>query len=330
MTIKLADLTLDPPVFLAPMAGITDLPFRNLVSEFGAGLVVSEMVASREMLSGRAEMLARSELGTGAAAVQIAGNDAGLMAECARICEGAGARIIDINMGCPAKKVTGHAAGAALMRDPDRALKLIEAVVGAVSVPVTLKMRLGWDENSLNAPEIAARAEAAGIRMLTVHGRTRQQFYKDRADWAAIAAVVRRVKIPVIANGDIRDSKDARAALGQSGASGVMVGRGAEGRPWRLAEIAADLFGAPAPAIPEGRARAALILRHYRMMLSFYGRDLGARVARKHLGWYLDDLAPPPELRRAILTETSPRRVAALVTEACHRATGDSGAGLAA
>ncbi|PWE33147.1 tRNA dihydrouridine synthase DusB [Maritimibacter sp. 55A14] len=308
MTILLADTPLDPPVFLAPMAGITDLPFRKLVARFGAGLVVSEMVASQEMVEAKPSVRARAELGFGDehTAVQLAGREAHWMAEAARMAEAQGARIIDINMGCPAKKVTSGLSGSALMRDPEHALRLIEAVVGAVRVPVTLKMRLGWDGNSLNAPQIAAWAQSAGVRMITVHGRTRCQFYKGRADWAAIRAVRAAVSIPVVANGDITGPDAARAARAASGADGVMVGRGAQGRPWLLAQIAAALHGHPAPEIPRGPALADMAVEHYEAMLSFYRRDLGLRVARKHLGWYMDGAGAVPALRRAVLTATEP------------------------
>ncbi|MDQ7079678.1 MAG: tRNA dihydrouridine synthase DusB [Paracoccaceae bacterium] len=311
MTIKLAGVSLDPPVFLAPLAGITDLPFRNLVQEFGAGLVVSEMVASQEMVQAHAPTRARAELGLGVAntAVQIAGREARWMAEAARMLQGQGARIIDINMGCPAKKVTGGQSGSALMRDPDLALRLIEAVVAAVEVPVTLKMRLGWDDDSINAPQLARLAEGAGVQMITVHGRTRCQFYKGRADWRKVGEVVHAVGIPVIVNGDIIDTATARMALQQSRAAGVMVGRGAQGAPWRLAEIASTLFGAPAPEIPQGDALVALVRGHYMAMLDFYGQELGVKVARKHLGWYMDHAPVAPPLRRAILTENDPQRV---------------------
>lgn len=292
--IRLGDVTLGVPVFLAPMAGITDLPFRRAVAHFGAGLVVSEMVASTEMVtsrpSPRASVRARAMTeGATPVSVQIAGREAGVMAETARIVAGMGARIIDINMGCPAKKVTGGLSGAALMRDLDHALSLIDAVVGAVDLPVTLKMRLGWDGACLNAAALSSRARDAGVRMLTVHGRTRAQFYTGRADWGAIRAVANLPgRPPLVANGDIVDAAAARAALSASGAEAVMVGRGAQGAPWRLAQIAHALHGTPAPRIPAGVALADLVAAHYEDMMSFYGTDPGLRVARKHLGWYAE------------------------------------------
>ncbi|MBO6604229.1 MAG: tRNA dihydrouridine synthase DusB [Roseicyclus sp.] len=318
MTVSLAGRTLAPPVLLAPLAGITDLPFRQLVSRFGAGLVVSEMVASQEMVEAKPSVRARAELGFGQAntAVQIAGRDAYWMAEAAKLAEGQGARIIDINMGCPAKKVVNGYSGSALMRDLDHALGLIAAVVAAVSVPVTLKTRLGWDDACLNAADLARRAETAGIGMITIHGRTRCQFYKGHADWAAIAPVKAAVGIPVIANGDITDTATARRALAASRADGVMVGRGAQGRPWVLAQIAHDLYGAPAPDIPRGGALARMVAEHYREMLAFYGRDLGLRVARKHLGRYMDDAGTAAPLRRAILTASDPAEVLARLPDA--------------
>ncbi len=307
-----------PLVQLAPMAGITDLPFRTLVGQFGADLVVSEMVASQEMVQGKPGIRERAALGLDRArtAVQIAGREAGWMAEAARRIADAGARQIDINMGCPAKKVVTGLSGSALMRDPDHALRLVEAVVGAVGVPVTLKMRLGWDATHLNAPDIARRAEAAGVRAITVHGRTRCQFYGGRADWSAIGAVTRAVSVPVIANGDIRTAADARAALAASGARGVMIGRGARGRPWALAQIAADLQGRAAPPPPAAGALAALVAEHVEAACAFYGRALGTRVVRKHLGWYLDEAAPHTPLRRAVLTAPGPEAVARILPEA--------------
>lgn len=310
---------LDPPVLLAPMAGITDLPFRTLVASFGAGLVVSEMVASVDMINARPGTLEKAELGLGVegTSVQLAGREAAPMAEAARMVEGQGARVIDINMGCPAKKVTQGYSGSALMKTPDHALRLIEAVVNAVKVPVTLKTRLGWDDNMLNAPQIAARAEAAGITMITIHGRTRCQFYKGSADWAAIAGVKQAVSVPVIANGDIISTDAARQALAQSGADGVMIGRGAQGKPWLLAQVAHDLFGAPAPVIPQGADFARMVSDHYEAIIRFYGEVIGLRVARKHLGWYMDTSNTPADLRRAVLTAASPAEVHRLIPSAC-------------
>jgi tRNA-dihydrouridine synthase B len=245
-------------------------------------------------------------------AVQLVGREVHWMAEAARFVEGQGARVIDINMGCPTKRVTTGACGSALLRDLDHALRLIEAVVGAVKVPVTLKTRLGWDDASLNAPELAVRAEQAGIRMITIHGRTRCQLYKGRANWAAIRAVKEAVAIPVIANGDIVDAATARQALAQSGADGVMIGRGAQGAPWRLAQISHALHGTPAPRVPEGADLAALVAGHYEAMLSFYGTDLGLRCARKHLGWYLE-AAGLSDHRATLLMTDSPTQVLHLI-----------------
>jgi len=313
-------LALTPPIALAPLAGITDLPFRRLVRRFGAGWVVSEMVASQEMVQAKTGVRERAELGLdqSGTAVQLAGRDAYWMAEAARMVEASGAALIDINMGCPAKKVTNGYSGSALLREPDHALRLIEAVVGAVSVPVTLKTRLGWDETLMNAPDIARRAEAAGISLVTIHGRTRQQFYKGSADWAAIARVKEAVTIPVIANGDIIDTSTAAQALELSGADGVMVGRGAQGRPWQLARIAAALWGTAAPSIPKGADLTAMVAEHYDDMLRFYGAALGGRVARKHLGWYMDAAGTAPELRQIILTAKDPARVFELLPDALN------------
>ena len=323
--LSIHDLTLSPPVILAPLAGITDLPFRNLVARFGAGLVVSEMIASQEMVQSKPGVREKAELGYGIenTAVQLAGREAYWMAEAARVVEASGACVIDINMGCPAKKVTSAsgtgASGSALMRDLDHALSLIEAVVSAVSLPVTLKTRLGWDDASLNAPELARKAENAGIRMITIHGRTRCQFYKGRADWAAISCVKQAVKIPVIANGDIVDAASARRALELSGADGVMIGRGAQGRPWQLAQVSSVLFGGVAPDIPNGVALSDLVSEHYEAMLDFYGPKLGLRVARKHLSWYMDEAGTDPALRKVILTHRDPRQVLRLLPDAFHQ-----------
>ena len=320
MTIVQPDLpwTRTAAVALAPLAGITDLPFRQLVARFGVDWVVSEMVASREMVEAKPSVRDRAEIGAdqAATAVQLAGRDPHWMAEAARMLADRGARLIDINMGCPAKKVTGGLSGSALMREPDHALRLIAAVTGAVDLPVTLKTRLGWDHECLNAADIARPAEAAGVRAITIHGRTRCQFYKGAADWAAIRAVRDAVTIPVIANGDIVDAGSARSALAQSGGQGVMIGRGAQGAPWVPAQVRARLRGNPVPKAPSGAALADLVAGHYDAMLDFYGAALGARVARKHLGWYMDTAGTPEALRREILTATTPARVLAALPDA--------------
>lgn len=318
MTPSVPDNLISPPVLLAPLAGITDLPFRTLVSGFGAGRVVSEMIASGEFLTARPGTREKAELGAGIAntSVQLAGRTPDAMAEAALMVEGMGARVIDINMGCPAKKVVGGYSGSALLRDLDHACRLIDAVVGAVTVPVTLKTRLGWDDASHNAADLAQRAEASGIKMIVIHGRTRCQFYKGRADWAAIRRIKDAVSIPVIANGDIIDTESARTALAQSGADGVMVGRGAQGRPWVLAQIAADIYGTARPAIPKGHALVDMVAGHYEAMLDFYGPDLGLRVARKHLGWYMDVAQTDAILRKAILTAKTPAAVLSALPDA--------------
>ncbi|HZP18666.1 MAG TPA: tRNA dihydrouridine synthase DusB [Bauldia sp.] len=302
-------------VFLAPMSGVSDKPFRILASRFGAGLVVSEMVASEQLVEGHPETVMRAErTGEGPHVIQLAGREAHWMAEGARAATDAGADIIDINMGCPAKKVTNGYSGSALMRDLDHALSLIEATVAATPLPVTLKMRLGWDRASLNAPQLARRAEAAGVRLVTVHGRTRCQFYDGAADWAAIRAVKEAVSIPVIANGDVTGPADLERVLALSGADGVMLGRGAYGRPWLPGQLAAFAATGSVPIAPAGDVLADLVLGHYEAMLAHYGTPLGLRVARKHLGWYMAAAgAGSAASRGAILTSNSPDQVKALL-----------------
>ena len=318
MPVCIKDIPLDPPVLLAPMAGITDLPFRDIVASFGAGLVVSEMVASQEMVQAKPGVRERAELGFGHAntSVQLAARDVYWAGEAARMVEQNGAKLIDINMGCPARSVVGGMSGSALMRDLDHALRLIEAIVNAVSIPVTLKTRLGWDDETLNAPELARLAEGAGIQLITIHGRTRCQFYKGVANWAAIKPVKDAVSIPVIANGDIVDTTTARQAMRESGADGVMIGRASGGQPWLLAQIAHDIWGTPAPRIPQGEELAQLVIEHYRASLDFYGPQLGARVIRKHLGWYMDHAGTSSDIRRQILSSRDTDMVRSLLPEA--------------
>lgn len=287
--LKVGNIELANPVFLAPMSGVTDAAFRKLAAELGAGMVVSEMIASESLVKSHKDELrkVKDNFTPGVKVIQLAGRQAKWMAEGAKMARDLGADIIDINMGCPAKQVTNGASGAALMRDLDHALRLIEATVGAVDVPVTLKMRLGWDETSLNAPELAKRAETAGVQMITVHGRTRAQFYKARANWAAIGDVKSAVDIPVIANGDLTEIFHAHEMLRISGADGVMIGRGAYGAPWFPGQVAAALNNEPHKEMTPGQ-QSDVARRHYQDMMHVYGRDLGVRCARKHLAWYIE------------------------------------------
>jgi nifR3 family TIM-barrel protein len=290
-------------VLTAPMTGVSDLPFRRIASRLGAPYVATEMVACEMLASRRPDVVRRAAIGDGLPlmVVQLVGRDAGWISKGARLADEAGAEIIDLNMGCPAKEVTGGLSGSALMRDPGHAERLIAAAVDATSRPVTVKMRLGWDDASRNAPELAARAERAGARAITVHGRTRQQFYKGAVDWAAVAAVKAATRLPVIVNGDITDASSARAALAQSGADAVMIGRGAYGRPWIARAIGHALETGEMMAEPGPLERLAIALDHFAETLRFYGDALGLKMFRKHLGWYVEH-APWPagaDIRRA-------------------------------
>lgn len=310
MSFFLGHIQIKDPVFLAPMSGISDLPFRRIVSEYGAGLVFSEMIASRAMIEHSRESLKMStSCEDEVLAVQLAGHDPAIMAEAAQMNVDRGASIIDINFGCPVKKVVNKLAGSALMQEIDLATQIMAAVVKAVDVPVTVKMRLGWDENSLNAPELAKRAQDVGIQMVTVHGRTRMQMYKGEANWQAIRAVKEAINLPLIVNGDILSIEDAKEALKQSGADGVMVGRGTQGKPWLIRDIMAALKGQPIPKAPSAQEIQALMLRHYDDILAYYGPQKGVGLARKHLAWYLSGFPGAAAVRNEINTMPDPAAV---------------------
>ena len=318
MSINIGNIVIENPVFLAPMSGVTDLPFRRQVNKFGAGLVISEMIASRAMILETRQSLQKcliDEQDRDKSSVQLAGCEPEVMAEAAKLNVDLGAKIIDINFGCPVKKVVGGNAGSALMKDEYLAAKIMEETVKDVNVPVTVKMRMGWDHQSLNAPRLAKIAEDVGIKLITVHGRTRCQLYNGDADWQFIQKVKEAVKIPVIANGDIKTIAMAKAALELSKADGIMIGRGCYGKPWFIQQIIDYFKDGTITPCPSAEEKLSIILDHYDHMLDYYGNDAGGKIARKHLGWYSSGYPSSAEFRATINTSSDNKFVRKMIID---------------